>query len=38
MRTLTSKQWTIAVFGVCLVVLIMLLIAGTVFGPLPAAW
>jgi hypothetical protein len=38
MRMLTNTQWTIAVFGVYLVVLFMLVFAGSVFGPIPIAW
>jgi hypothetical protein len=38
MRTLTNKEWTMAVLAVCLAVLLILLFAWPLFGPLPAAW
>jgi hypothetical protein len=38
MRTLTNTDWMFAVFGVYLVVLFMLVVAGAVFGPIPIAW
>jgi hypothetical protein len=38
MRTLTNKQWTIALLAFCLVVLLILLLVWSMFGPLPAAW
>ena len=38
MRTLTNTDWTIGVLGVYLVVLFILVVAGSVFGPIPIAW